>query len=834
MAQIAGLGGPPASDKKLASLSKENLFELEQYRKIAQLRDAIIAGTHPVIRVPPELLASAHEQSTKIITGANAQAAQVEPKSLQALTERAAAVTAGTTPGPSTAATQPRAPEINPIFLEKSAHLIRAEFKLQRQRSERSLRDEVEQRRPAKHAQPELATDLDISDVLSKALTRVPAIAAPLPAVSDTTANIDNRSNSFDDDTFYSSQHDTPDLQSSPPRPDASLEASAPRVEEPNQPEEALDDIYAPPSPYVPTVTVPVAAKGSLMVPDAPALPSASQSVPVVPGLNNYPSGTNPANPRGQAATVQRLECGTIAGPSSATHYQGHGTAVQPLALEAYAEAHPPSPLLRTHDLQPAAPQPSHHAVLPAGSSASNSGAPTAVGTPAQVAALRHDPLSATSPDSSPQGGRVPERKRSKKKKRKADRQAADADAVYIKPEPRSPSPLGAPTYIRPNKRARHTNRQAQAPGARYPSAAGSALVHETFDYDDATHGPASHAIAQGEPAYSPHTRAGQYLPRPISTAVQSGRRHSGGFVDSRGRTAHASYGAYQPQPYAVPEPAEAMYDYVEGPDGYARAVSHHLPYEGSRMSLRPETTPYVGIPRPQPQRIYVDSTGREYLEPRRPTVRQSVAPTGYYREPDVLYERVPPRAASKYAEPTHYVDSPGAYSQAGQAYPTPRRVVTQPEYAPQHYGGSHAPEYSRRSMMPPEVRMAEPLGHDYGTRAASVRRPHPPPPPPPPPPPALGEYTSPLGYPGGSDGRPDMIPGDFGRGAPLQSGQIPGQPYGWEYETNAAPAAQAAAAQRYYALPNRAAEDIAFIEEPRGATQEIVYADSGREEVYR
>jgi hypothetical protein len=31
-----------------------------------------------------------------------------------------------------------------------------------------------------------------------------------------------------------------------------------------------------------------------------------------------------------------------------------------------------------------------------------------------------------------------------------------------------------------------------------------------------------------------------------------------------------------------------------------------------------------------------------------------------------------------------------------------------------------------------------------------------------------------------------------------------------------------------------RGGEDIAFIEQPRGATQEIVYADDGRREVYR
>ena len=39
---------------------------------------------------------------------------------------------------------------------------------------------------------------------------------------------------------------------------------------------------------------------------------------------------------------------------------------------------------------------------------------------------------------------------------------------------------------------------------------------------------------------------------------------------------------------------------------------------------------------------------------------------------------------------------------------------------------------------------------------------------------------------------------------------------------------------ERYYEPPLRGGEEIAFIERPRGSTQEIVYADDARREIYR
>jgi hypothetical protein len=106
--------------------------------------------------------------------------------------------------------------EINPILLEKSDDLIKAEIQLQRQRLERALREQIEQQRITAKALLQTSESLpnfDISEVLSKALAIVhPSTTADAePAVGVRSS----ASDSFDENTFYSSQHDTPEPSSS-------------------------------------------------------------------------------------------------------------------------------------------------------------------------------------------------------------------------------------------------------------------------------------------------------------------------------------------------------------------------------------------------------------------------------------------------------------------------------------------------------------------------------------------------------------------------------------------------------------------------------------------
>ena len=103
--------------------------------------------------------------------------------------------------------------------------------------------------------------------------------------------------------------------------------------------------------------------------------------------------------------------------------------------------------------------------------------------------------------------------KKGKKKKRKADRQAQEAEAMtYIKPEPRSPSPMTAPSYLRPNKRQRHTQGQVQESRNAEPRYDNPALHRPQVPYSPNPHVDGRIPVGYAE--------ASGYPQRPASAAV--------------------------------------------------------------------------------------------------------------------------------------------------------------------------------------------------------------------------------------------------------------------------------------------------------------------------
>ncbi|PHH87480.1 hypothetical protein CDD83_8835 [Cordyceps sp. RAO-2017] len=201
MAQGAAVDASPAgASTEPRELTDKEAYEIQQYDKIVRFTDAVLHGSHPTIKAPDA--ARPPPQRPLGPAGTTVQTPQAQdarqgglrsPRATDAKNRkhRVANPPAAGAATPLAAAKPAGRAEINPVLLEKSGELVRAEITLQRQRLERALRDEVDQRRLAKNAQSELHSDLDLSDVLAKALLLVPASAAPPPAGEEPATNDD-------------------------------------------------------------------------------------------------------------------------------------------------------------------------------------------------------------------------------------------------------------------------------------------------------------------------------------------------------------------------------------------------------------------------------------------------------------------------------------------------------------------------------------------------------------------------------------------------------------------------------------------------------------------
>jgi hypothetical protein len=663
--------------------------------------------------------------------------------------------------------------EINPVLLEKSADLVKAEMSLKRQRLERSLRDEMDQRRVSAKAtlQPsEPLPGLDVTAVLSKAQALVKPISPP--PTDDTAANASASSDSFDDNTFYSSQHDTPEfLEEESRAPNKSPEDIDMREESPYEPQfeaepavqTTLSQIAEPniPNPVnlnaqaiqntIPPTNIPTGPRAERMNGIEPYhnLP------PRIPGLQTVQPLEGRNSQHLAAETSYSAETSVAGGQKPVTKPQLSSVNNAPLG-EPFARQ--PSPLIRAHNLSPIAPQPAHVSPLAVARQppAAQIDDGVRTGTPAQVAALRKQPSAASSPDSSPRDSGATEKRQKKKKKRKSERLVATeatAASPRIKAEPRSPSPIAAPSYARPNKRLRQEQRQ---PGG---------LGYDEARYDQPP---------RPEDGYTPrYEQRRTYIEEryPLSQQPQFAedlrpREAPPPVMGSDSRYEREYYEPARPTPAAVYRPASPGSafpgHYVPGQVRQVRSVSHAVlerpyrdgpvpiqysgPREG-RMSVRPAVdrersrspvayerhASVMPPPRAPVRRIIVDEYGREYIEPPRPAVvRASVAPGARLDEPEVIYERtVPSRAVSR--RPEIYEDA-SLYRQSAPYFPPAnapyaRRVVTQPELTGPDYRAYRERDYAPRpvtrhpdEMLPPGAERLAEVPREYVARAASVR----------------------------------------------------------------------------------------------------------------
>lgn len=191
--------------------------EVQEYEKILRISDEIFSGTHPKLKVPQQFVRKAASRNPPNPPSTQAQVAKTSALG-GSPTERPSRGTPSAAPVPTTttvdgmcdvAATTPSknrtvpkpTSEIDPIFLTKSDDLVRAELQLQRQRVERILREQLEQKRlesRQKAAVQDAKPDFDVSDVLNQALELVkPASVNDISGAP---------SDSFDENSFYSSR----------------------------------------------------------------------------------------------------------------------------------------------------------------------------------------------------------------------------------------------------------------------------------------------------------------------------------------------------------------------------------------------------------------------------------------------------------------------------------------------------------------------------------------------------------------------------------------------------------------------------------------------------
>jgi hypothetical protein len=194
--------------------------EALEYEKILSIYNQVIAGNHPRLRLSGPVNASAranldqhhsHPLITAAVPSLPKPALPLPLPGLQLSNDvQELPAKAPSLSGPSLFSrpvlSKPPASELDPIFLTKSDDLVRAEIHLQRQRVERVLREQVEQKRVDARHKPSFAEakpEFDVADVLTKALALVkPVVLEEYRGVNDN----GSASDSFDENSFYSSK----------------------------------------------------------------------------------------------------------------------------------------------------------------------------------------------------------------------------------------------------------------------------------------------------------------------------------------------------------------------------------------------------------------------------------------------------------------------------------------------------------------------------------------------------------------------------------------------------------------------------------------------------
>ena len=221
------VGASEATSHLYNSLKASRAEDEELYDKLLELRDVIIAGKHPEFKLSEsaiaELKASVTSRSIQYdtnplpqlngsINGPAFATNQTQlPQSLSFPTFtglpglQASSTQFPSGPSPTAVAKTIHATTLDPIFLEKSDSLVRAEGQLKRQRLERDLQSQLDRSKHAprdKDQTTDAPSHIDVDLVYLSALQRV----KPVSGLKEADKLGRAASSSFDENDYYSSQ----------------------------------------------------------------------------------------------------------------------------------------------------------------------------------------------------------------------------------------------------------------------------------------------------------------------------------------------------------------------------------------------------------------------------------------------------------------------------------------------------------------------------------------------------------------------------------------------------------------------------------------------------
>ncbi|KAF2747804.1 hypothetical protein M011DRAFT_401727 [Sporormia fimetaria CBS 119925] len=213
---MASTAVPPVPHLNGTSMIPEALRETDRFLdNFLQLRDEVLTGRHPRIKLPPAVIEQfGSRHTTHAVTAP--QPSSPKPTASQArlpqtLPARPANAAPQFPPAPDNRAAvpaerplpvKPPLSGIDPVLLTKSDHLIRAELQLKRQHIERSLKDQADKRgRVNEPLAEEGDAYIDIESALAKAQAMVPPVSG-LPSLAQNSED----NTSFDENSYYSSQ----------------------------------------------------------------------------------------------------------------------------------------------------------------------------------------------------------------------------------------------------------------------------------------------------------------------------------------------------------------------------------------------------------------------------------------------------------------------------------------------------------------------------------------------------------------------------------------------------------------------------------------------------